>query len=260
MREKYGERIQSTMGILSNTLRRISRRSLPTIMAMAISLPLSGCGPFGGGKSNKENITYVTSQSVQVKEGAKNVMCNNAMTLTILGVQKRPISTFAGASVINDTNDSEGVNEMSSKSIVVEIDMSITFNDNTFRQITQAAGGDEDPPDQIQKVLVPGSLIFISGTDPNGGDYRSYTIIQPETEVSPSQAVSNSQWKYNILDEPIPEASETLNGSLLFKVSAKAKNLQFNIYSPYNNAEPLDEDSVRSGNNQRFVFNIDTIE
>lgn len=248
------------MGVLRNTLGRIPHSPFPIAMAMTLSFSLSGCGMFGGGKSKGEEITYVTSQTVQVKENAKNVMCNNAMALTILGVQKRPISTFAGANVILDTNDSQGVNEMSSNSIVVEIDMSITFNDTTFRQVTQASGGDEDPPRSVEEVLIPGSLVFISGKDPNGGEYRSYTIIQPETQSAPSQAVSNSQWRYNILEEPIPEASETLNGSLLFKVNAKAEDLQFNIYSAYNNAEPLDEGAVRSGNNQRFVFNIDTIE
>lgn len=250
------------MSLLRNTLRKASHGMLPVVVATTTTLLLSGCSLFGGGKksSSGDEITYVTSQTIKVKENAKNVMCNNGMALTILGVQKRPISTFAGANVILDTNDSQGVNEMSSNSIVVEIDMSITFNDNTFRQVTQASGGDEDPPSTIDEVLIPGSLIFISGKDPNGGEYRSYTIIQPETESVPSQAISNSQWKYNILREPVPEASETLNGSLLFKVNAKAQDLRFNIYSAYNNAEPLDEGAVRSGNNQQFVFDIDTIE
>jgi len=245
------------MSIMKRTMERLPQGPLAILVAATLSLPMSGCG--GGGGSSDEEIHYVTSQTVQVERGAKNSLCNNGMVLTITGVQKRPISTFAGAEVEFDTGDSQGVNEMSSTSIVIELDMSITFNDNNFKQVTQAAGGDEDPPETISEVLVPGSLIFITGTDPNGGDYTSYTVIKPETRNTTSQAISNAQWKYNILDEPIPEASTTLNGSLLFKVSSNAKNLQFNIYSAYNNAEPLDEASIRSGNNQRFVFNIDTI-
>lgn len=244
--------------MIRNTLDRIASGPVPVLVAGVLMLPLSGCGMFGGGKkSSDENVTYITSQTVQMKENANNTMCNNAMKLTVLGVQKRPISTFAGASVINDSNDSQGVNEMSSNSLVVEIDLSITFNDNTFRQVTQAAGGDEDPPETISEILVPGYLVFITGTDPNGGDYISYAIIQPEERESPSQAISNSQWKYNILNQPVPEASETLYGSLLFKVNANAGNLKFNIYSAYNNAEPLDEESVCMGNNQRFILDID---
>lgn len=248
------------MGIIKRTIKRLPQGPLAALVTMAMSLPMSGCGMLGGGDSSDEDITYVTSQTVHVEKGAKNILCNNGMQLTITGVQKRPISTFAGASVEFDTVDSQGVNEMSSTSIAIELDMSITFNDNTFKQVTQAAGGDESAPETISQVLVPGSLIFISGTDPNGGDYLSYTIIKPENGNTPSQAISNAQWKYNILDEPVPEASATLNGSLLFKVSANAKNLQFNIYSAYNNADPLDEESIRMGNNQRFIFDIDTIE
>ena len=244
--------------MIRSTLSRMAHGSVPMLLAGTLVLPLSGCGLFGGGnKSSNENITYVTSQTIKMKENANNTMCNNAMKLTVLGVQKRPISTFAGAAVINDTNDSQGINEMSSNSIVIEVDLSITFNDNTFRQVTSAAGGDEDPPEVIEEVLIPGSLIFISGTDPNGGDYRSYAIIQPEERESPSQAISNSQWKYNILAQPVPEASETLYGSLLFKVNAKAGDLKFNIYSAYNNAEPLEEESIRAGNNQQFILDID---
>lgn len=247
------------MGIIRNTLGGARSGLLPVAVSLAAILSLSGCGPFGGSKKS-DGITYVTSQSVQVKQGAKNIMCNNGMQLMITGVQKRPISTFAGADVLLDTNDSEGVNEMSSRSIVVEVDLSITFNDTTYKQVTQAAGGDEDPPQVVSDVLVPGSLIFISGEDMNGEPYVSYTIIQPESGSVPSQAITNSQWKYSILEEPIPEASATLNGSVLFKVSATAKNLQLNIYSADNNPEPLDEESVRGGNNKRFVFDIDTIE
>lgn len=245
------------MGIIKNRFGDLRHGPVPVCLAAALALPLSGCG--GGSSSSGENITYITTQTVAVKQGAANIMCNNGMTLTITGVQKRPISTFAGASVLNDTNDSQGVNEMSSTSLVVEIDMSIKFNDTTFRQVTQAAGGDEDPPSVVSDVLQPGSLIFISGTDPNGGEYRSYTTIHPESVDAPSQAISNSQWRYDILNQPIPEASATLNGSLLFKVSATAQNLQFNIFSAYNNADPLDEAAVRSGNNQQFILDIDTI-
>lgn len=237
---------------------KTAHRILALILSGSLGMSLSGCGLFGGGDGGSKTYTY--SESVRMTEGAKNLICNDAMALTILGVQKRPISTFAGANVVGDVADSSGANEMSSNSLAIEIDMEITFNDNTFKQITQQSGGDEDPPETVEEILVPESLICIRGTDPNGGDYKTYAVIRPETKASATSAMANSQWYYDILGQTLPEASETLRGSLIFKVSAKAQDLQFVLYTANKNAEPLDADSVLSQNNKELVFYIDDIE
>lgn len=228
-------------------------------LAAILSLPMTGCGPFGGGGSKSENVTYVYSQSVQVALGAENRICNDSVGLTINGIQKRPITTFADADVIFDTADNEGISESLNNSLALEIDMDVTFNSHTFEDVTRAAGSEENPPKKMIDILRPGSLIFIRGTDPNGGKYSSYAIIQPDDDMNPNQAIANSQWNYNILDATLPEASESISGSLLFKISSRAKDLQLVIFTANNNPSPLDEQAVMSGNNKALILDIDTI-
>lgn len=236
----------------TNTRRGI----IVALLSSALMMPLSACSIFGG-DSQDEDLVYVTSQSVEMVQGAKTQLCNNALTMTVTGIQKRPVSTFAGASVINDVADSTGINEMSSTSIIIEVDMALTFNENTFQQVTAAAGGSSKAPSQVSDILVPGSLVFVTGKDPNGGDYVSRAIVMPESQAMPSQAIMNSQWHYSILKEILPEASETLTGSMLFKVSAKARDLKLIIYTANNNPEPLNEESVRLGNNKMLVLDLE---
>lgn len=228
-------------------------------LAAILSLPMTGCGPFGGGGKKDENVTYVYSQSVQVTQGAENRICNDSVGLTINGVQKRPLTTFADADVIFDTADQEGVSETLNTSLALEIDLDITFNSHTFEDVTAAAGGKEKAPKKVSEVLLPGSLIFVKGTDPNGGKYSSYAVIKPDDQMNPNQAIANSQWNYNILDATLPEASESISGSLLFKISSRAEDLQLVIFTANNNPDPLKDKSVMSGNNKALIFDIDTI-
>lgn len=228
-------------------------------LAAVLSIPMTGCGIFGGG-GKSDGVTYVYSESVQVAEGAENRICNDSVALTITGVQKRPLTTFANADVINDTADKEGVSESLNTSLALEIDMEILFNSHTLQEVTEAAGGKNKQPKRVSEVLMPGSLIFIRGTDPNGGKYSSYAIIKPQDQTNPNQAIANSQWNYNLMDATLPEASETLTGSVLFKISSRAEDLQLVIFTANNNPDPLKDKSVMSGNNKALIFDIDTID
>lgn len=224
--------------------------------SLALAAPLAGCSLFGGG-DGEQTYTYITSQTIEVVPGAQTKLCNDSLTMTVTGIQKRPVSTFANANVEYDNAGNEGANEMSSTSVIIEVDMALTFNENTYMQVTQAVGGKPKAPSSVADIFAPGELMFVRGKDPNGGDYQSYAVVMPETQTAPSQAISNSQWHYDLLDQQLPEASETITGSMLFKVSAKAHDLQLIVYTADNNAEPLDGESVRLGNNKTLILDLD---
>jgi len=238
---------------------RSSRAVVAAALASAMTLGLAGCG--GSSSSDTETIIMSTS-TIQMEKGADNRMCNNGLKLTVLDVQKRPLSTFSGASVLYDSSDSSGANEMSSAYIAIQVDMKVAFNASNFQQATSSAGGDEDAPTVLSDILIPGSLIFVRGTDSiTGGSYTSYSIIQPETQTDVNGLMlTGSSWNYNLISTVLPEASEERQGSIVFKVAAQATDLQLVIVTANGNSDPLDEDSVLSGNNQIYIYDIDSPE
>ena len=231
------------------------RKAIAAIIGLAlipcVSLGLAGCSGGGGGQS-EESVTYVTSSTIEMTNGSDNRMCNGSLQLTILDAQKRPVSIFS-----NQSESSSAAQEDTSNDIIVEVDMSVMFNANTYTQVlTQLGATNVQVPTTMSDIFEPGTTIYMQGHDQNGADYTSSAVVIPDENENANTLATNAQWNYDLLNANLPEASQTLQGSILFQVSSQVKDLQLVIISGNNNAAPTDADSVLAGNRDTFVYKI----
>ena len=217
------------------------------LSSVAFSVALTGC--FGGGNSgSNENIPTYTEQQIEIVPGAANKMCNDSLTLTVVDVQRRPVSVFQGGSVSGGTS-SGTVGVESSNDVVLEVDLAISYNNNTL-----LASAPNAKPKVLNDLLQNGTLMYIQGVDQDGQPYISSSVITPEQQSDVDSLSINSQWDYNILNSELPDASDSKSGSILFEVSSQAKNLQLIIVTPNGNPDPLKADSVMSGTKKIYML------
>lgn len=265
--------------------RDITRRVTSCMLAgmLVVSpLALSGCSLFGGlgggsdssssattttsttssSPSSNANVTRTTSAAYAIAIGAKNPMVNDAVQLTVTGVERRPVSTFtnamrgssgSGASSSN-TNTSDDANK-----VAIEVDISYTYNSTTLTTNTAQYGGNiNGNVSTLSDLLLPGSLMYITGTDQNGSEYIASDVLAVNTNASSSTNTlgTNAQWDYDVLDSALPQAAQTKTGSMVFIVSSTAKDLTLHIITAEKNAAPFDEESVGSGNNYHYTLDL----
>ena len=210
------------------------------------SLPsLSGCsaiqGAFGGGEPTNargtvNTLATLSQRTFQLEKNAVNDMCNGGLKLTYLDMQRRPMSTFAGQELssagLSGTENDGDVSELQTNDIAIQVDVSFTWNVNTYIDTTTAVLGESaDIPSTLGEILQPGVLMYVQGEDADGNEYLSGDIIHVEEEENSPLATSSS-WNYDILDTLLPETSVTSQGSFLIRVASTARNLTLYIVTP----------------------------
>lgn len=250
-------------------------------LLMVSPLALSGCSLFGGlggsssntttvsGSTNgggsssasNANVTKTTSSAYAIKIGAKNPMANDAIQLTVTGVERRPVSTFtnamqgtSGNSTSSNTNTADDTNR-----VAIEVDVSYTYNSTTLTTNTEQYGGNVNGSvNTLSDLLLPGELMYITGTDQNGSEYIASDVLAVTTGSSSSSNTlgTNAQWDYDVLDSALPQAAQTKTGSMVFVVSSTAKNLTLHIITANKNASPTDAKAVGAGNNYHYTLDL----
>lgn len=251
---------------------------LAGLASTALIVALSGCSMFSGiagssssasssGNSNA-NIVVSTSQAYEITLGAQNAMCDNALQFTVTNMERRPISTFINASSSSNSNSSSSASVSSSSSntnvsddtnkVAVEVDVSYTFNQTTLTTNMQQYGNtsSSSTPSTLSDILLPGQLMYITGTDSDGNAYVASDILSVKSNTSSNTLGTNAQWDYDVLNSSLPQATQTKTGSMIFIVSNSAQNLQLHIITGMNNASPLDAAAVGSGNNYHYVLDL----
>ena len=235
--------------------------SAAAISSIALtSVFLTGCGGgdlpgMSSSSSSAENAVMVSQTSILINENAENNMCNNALKLKVTGVQRRPTSVFFGSSIQSgsgddiDSSSERRVSEATATDIVIQVDVSFTWNPNTFNQQTNGAS----KPSKLGDILKPGSLMYVVGNDSYGNNYKSADIITPEAEKDVNALAINAQWDYNILNSELPETSVVKNGSFLIRVPASIYNLKLMIVSPMG-GQGLDEGGIT--NSEVYLYEL----
>lgn len=235
-------------------LNRLAKTTILPIVVLLATVLLSGCSignflPFGGAS---ERVDVTTQSYIDIAVGAENTLANGSVKMTVLNMERRPVSTFQDA---NGLTSAGGVG--SSNDIVVQIDLRYTYNANTLSSVTSQAGGSiSSLPSTLGDILMPGSLMYIQGTDQNGEAYVSATVLRPSSTGDSSRLGVNAQWDYDLLFSQLPQATEEKNGSILFQVSSTARDLQLVIITPDANANPFDANSVSNGNSRIYVLDL----
>ena len=250
-------------------------------LLVASPLALSGCSLFGGlggsasntttvsGTANKSggssssnaNVTRTTSSAYAIKIGAKNPMVNDAVQLTVTGVERRPVSTFTNAmqGTSGDTGTSNTNTTDDTNRVAIEVDISYTYNGTTLTTNTEQYGGNiSGSVNTLSDLLLPGELMYITGTDQNGSEYIASDVLAVMTGSSSSSNTlgTNAQWDYDVLDSTLPQAAQTKTGSMVFIVSSTAKDLTLHIITANKNASPTDADAVGAGNNYHYTLDL----
>lgn len=252
--------------------RRIASCALIGLLAVS-PVALTGCGMLGGasgtstttggnassGSSSNANVTRTTSTAYAIALGAKNPMVNDALQLTVTGVERRPVSTFTNASQQSSSGSSGNANTSDDTNrVAIEVDVSYTYNSTTLATNTQQYGGNVNGSvSTLSDLLLPGSLMYITGTDQNGSDYVASDVLTVNTGTTSSNTLgTNAQWDYNVLNSALPQAAQTKSGSMVFVVSSTAKDLTLHIITANKDANPLDVDSVGAGNNYHYTLDL----
>lgn len=203
------------------------------------SVALTGC--MGGGSDENTNTMAVSQTAYTIERNAVNNMVNNALKLTVTDIQRRPTSVFSGADISKGSGSSDGIDgttesqvgEANTTDIAIQVDVSLTWNVNTYTQAVLAAGGQaSNVPETLEEALVPGKYMYISGTDADGNDYMSADIISPSAQENVNALAINAQWDYDVMHAKLPEASVTKTGSFLIRVPSTVDNLKLNIMTP----------------------------
>lgn len=220
-----------------------------------------GNGSKSGTASSNANVTRTTSSAYAIKIGAKNPMANDAIQLTVTGVERRPVSTFTNAmqgasrsSSSSNTNTADDTNR-----VAIEVDVSYTYNSTTLTTNTEQYGGNVNGSvNTLSDLLLPGELMYITGTDQNGSEYIASDVLAVTTGSSSSSNTlgTNAQWDYDVLDSALPQAAQTKTGSMVFVVSSTAKDLTLHIITANKNASPTDAEAVGAGNNYHYTLDL----
>lgn len=231
-------------------------------LALSAPIALTGCMG-GGGNSNSgtaENAITVAQTSYQIEENAVNNMCNGAMKFSITGMQRRPTSVFSGASIqgvsqgMDTTSDSQ-VSAAATTDVAIQVDVSYTWNVNTYIQAVTAAGGQaSSTPSNLIDVFVPGTLLYVSGMDADGNPYMSADIISPDPQEDVNALAINAQWDYDVLNSPLPETSVTKTGSFLLRVPSTVNNLKLVVVTPMGGQDFTNVNNIGNGETYMYEF------
>ena len=234
--------------------------------ALLLSSALVGCGaqdPMasvtggGGGEgSNEENVLVLSQENIAMTPGAENPMCNNALKLTVTDMQRRPLSTFANASISTGTSGQGYTTSASTDDVVIEVDISYTWNINTYNTALASTGANSASPSTLKDLLRPGTLMYIAGADENGEPYIVSDVIQPEKQEDTNALAINYQWNYDILNTPLPEASKRLDGSMLFRCASTASNLKLYIITPMSGQAADDDNALLAGQVSQYTLDL----
>ena len=133
--------------------------------------------------------------------------------------------------------------------IVVQVDVSFTWNVNTYATALANNGTTMNKaPSTLTDLFQPGKLMYIQGEDADGNLYQSADIIEPEEQKDVNQLAINSQWDYSVMYSPLPETSVTKTGSFLLRVPSTAKNLKLIFVTPTSGQDVTQPDTVGAGN------------
>lgn len=229
------------------------------IGAPALMKVMSGASATSSSQSGASNTqtSTVSTTTKKIEYGAKSPMFSNSLQVVIEDAQRRPLSTFSGASVTG--KDSGSVTATDTTDIVIEVDMGIEWNENTYKA---ALGSSASIPSTVGDLFSPGKLMYIKGKDSNGGDYISYDVLKPSAAAqtgstnsssSGSTLTNASSWDYDLLSGSMPPASTKKEGSILFKVSSTAQDLVLYIISPEGVAVS-DEKSIAAANKTVYTL------
>ena len=245
------------------------RSSKRIIMPVAAAAMLSAClvlpGCFGGlsdpvgtasngsggsSTSDNANMVQVSQTSYGITRNAVNNMCNGALKFSVTDMQRRPMSTFSGSAISSAEGGGSGaVSAAATNDIVVQIDVSYTWNVNTYRTALQNAGNDVNMvPSALKDVLQPSKLMYIQGEDADGNLYQSADVIVPAEQKDVNQLAINAQWDYNVLNSPLPETSVTKTGSFLMRIPSTAKNLKLIFVTPMSGQDVSRVETIQQGN------------
>lgn len=240
---------------MCNTTKKIA--SILCASALLISVPVTLTGCMGGGSSSSNDNTMAVSQTAYTIElGAVNNMVNNALKLTVTDIQRRPTSVFSGSNISKGSGNADGMDGTSetqvgaanATDIAIQVDISLTWNVNTYTQAVLAAGGQaSNVPETLEEALMPGTYMYISGTDADGNDYMSADIISPSAQENVNALAINAQWDYDIMHSQLPEASVTKTGSFLIRVPSTVDNLKLNIMTPAGGQEIGGSNDITTG-------------
>lgn len=241
-------------------------------IAMFTVTPITMTGCMGDGStatstttssssSNANNIIQVAQTSYKIEKNATNDMCNGALKLAVTDMQRRPTSIFSGADIsgsqnISGTNEST-VGAASTTDIAIQVDISYTWNVNTYKQaITNAGGTVSNTPSKLTDVLNPGSLMYVQGKDADGNLYQTADIIVPGQQDDVNKLAINSQWDYDVLNSALPETSVTKTGSFLLRVASTASDLELIIITPTSGQDVTDASKVSQGNVAKYSLQL----
>lgn len=232
--------------------------------ALLLSSALVGCGaqdPMasvtgGGDNSNEENVLVLSQENISMVPGAENPMCNNALKLTVTDMQRRPLSTFANSSISTGGTGQGSTTSASTDDVVIEVDISYTWNINTYNAALASMGVQNANPSTLKDLLRPGTLMYIAGTDANGEPYIVADVIQPEKQENTNALAINYQWNYDILNTQLPEASKRQDGSMLFRCASTASNLKLYIITPMSGQAADDDNALLAGNVAQYTLDL----
>lgn len=227
--------------------KKIIATMLCGMLAITSPFVLSGCG--GGDESDQPAAYSVSQTDYRIELGAINSMANNALKCTFTNVERRPMSIFAGSKIsssssgsMDGTSDSE-VKNTATTDIVIQVDVSYTWNLNTY--VTAAEG--TSAPKTLGDLFSPGTLMYVTGVDSDGNAYTSSDIISPEEQSDINALAINSQWDYDILNSPLPETSVTKVGSFLIRIPSTINDLRLIIITPMAGQNPSQPDKIKNG-------------
>jgi hypothetical protein len=264
------------------TRRTLVKAGLAGGAAMAGAMLLSGCMGKKSSGGTQVLTRKVVKSTIPIERNTDTPLYNGALVLTFTKIQRRPVSAFAGGSYygtssgsIPDTisRDAVGTN------IAIAIDIEMTWNANTYMK---SAGDDARLPSKLADLIIPGSTLYIQGTDADGGDYTATQFITPPPSsgsgangaiesqiraannarnVSAAETIrrdsANREWDYDILNSPLPETSEKRGGSIIVMASSSASNLQLDLIQYAPGVDPSDEEAVANSDASYYIVDLE---
>lgn len=241
----------------------VPRAVLSSACAIILSFGLVACGGDGGntvpeqgtGNGNSEETIAYSSETTQKMEiGSTATMANGGLKLTVNGIQRRPLTIFKNANIMTSNDNTSLISRAQQGDIVVEVDITYTWNQNTYAQSLTAES--TSMPASLNDILHAGELMYVSGLDANGEDYISSNVLQFSNDGSTDTVSSNSVTDYDILNSPLAETGTEKSGAMLFVVSSNVTGLTLKMPTPIDGADVTDAASVNQGNKDVFELSL----
>lgn len=251
------------------------------IIAILLLMTLSGCGAMPlsdtdilsgsrNGSSSQSSSQDISNSAIQIAQtsyaiqrNAVNDMCNGGLKLSVSNIQRRPLSVFSGSSISQSSEmqsspmSNSTVESVNTTDIAIQIDMSYTWNANTYASaIAQAGGTVNNTPSKLKDLLQPGSLLYVTGKDQDGNPYMSASIVTPNAQKDVNGLGINSQWDYDIINSSLPEPSVTKTGSLILKVPSTVTDLKLVMVTPMGGQDVMTPKDVPNGNTSIYTLDL----